>query len=100
MTDYERVLFIDADVLPLCNLDYLCELSMKGTLMDSVVIATGTEPANGGFFMLRPGKGEYDRLMSIVNRQYHKAVLNGSHAFDPVLGLGHAIEAPDEWVNV
>ncbi len=68
MTEYERVLFMDADVLPLCNLDYHSELSKRGVPMDNLVISTGTEPANGGFFMLRPGKGEDEHLMSIVNR--------------------------------
>jgi lipopolysaccharide biosynthesis glycosyltransferase len=100
LTSYNRVLFMDADILPLCNLDYLFDYSDRGILKDNAVIATATEPSNGGFFMLRPEVGDYEHIMSIVKRQHDQASKNGWHSFDYTLGWGHAIQPPDEWVNL
>jgi hypothetical protein len=91
---------MDADVMPLCNLDYLFELSEQGILKENLIMAGKTEPASGGFFMLRPDAEDYQQLLSIVKRQHDYATKNSSYPFDHVLGWGHAIQSPDEWVGL
>ena len=48
LTQYERVLFLDGDVMPIANLDYMFEMSVNGTLQDNIVLQGIHEPANGG----------------------------------------------------
>jgi alpha-N-acetylglucosamine transferase len=95
---YRRVLFMDADVMPLCNLDYLFNLSDAGFFKENMVVAGNNEPANGGFMMLRPGIGEYRHLRSIVEtRDANILASSADLSFDPVLGWGHIIQPPDQW---
>jgi len=107
LTQYRRVLFLDGDVMPLGNLDYLFELSDdnnygpgNSTLKPNLVIASKAEPANAGFFMLTPGKGEYEHVQEIIRKREAKAkALDGDVKFDVVEGWGHVITEPDEWVG-
>jgi alpha-N-acetylglucosamine transferase len=50
--EYDRVLFMDGDVMARGSLDYLYHLSMNRTLPENVVVAGITEPANGCVVML------------------------------------------------
>lgn len=43
-TQYSRVLFLDADVLPLHSLDYLFEISEAEILKPNVILAAGRAP--------------------------------------------------------
>jgi alpha-N-acetylglucosamine transferase len=83
--EYDRILFMDADVLPLCNLDYLLVHSMTGRLKPNVVLAWHSEPASGGFFILQPGKKK--RLDEIVEER-RKRQVNKTEYFDSYLGWG------------
>lgn len=109
LTEYRRVLFLDGDVMPMGNLDYLFHLSDEGEhgqelglqnqsvlFKENVIIAGDEEPANGGFFLLTPGTERMEELWSIVDRvrAYNR---NGSICFDEVKGWGHIIEPPDKW---
>ena len=102
LTEYERVLYLDADVMPLCNLDYVLELSLEGKhLAPNVVLGYTREPANGGFFVLQPSEGDFTLLQSIVAQQRQQAAaqqLPYPH-FDVHQGWGHAIAANDSWVS-
>eukprot|EP00980_Cylindrotheca_fusiformis_P004317 scaffold919_cov130-Cylindrotheca_fusiformis.AAC.8 len=69
LTEYSRILYLDADVMPLCNLDYLFELSENGKLRPNVVLAGFTEPSQGGFFLLETKDGYYQELLEIVERR-------------------------------
>ncbi len=98
LTRYRRVIFLDADVMPLCNLDFLFHLSEKGVLKDNMVMAGNNEPANGGFLMLRPGAGEFERVQRIIEcRDAHIIKSVPDMTFDPVFGWGHVIKSPDRW---
>ena len=99
LTDYSRVLYLDADVLPLCNLDYVFEQSQQGILKENFVVAWWGEPALGAIFMLHPGVGEYERLEEIVAKQKAKA-RNRWPPFDEVEGWGHKIEPHDAWITM
>ncbi|OEU07617.1 hypothetical protein FRACYDRAFT_251040 [Fragilariopsis cylindrus CCMP1102] len=106
--EYSRILFIDGDVMPHCNLDYLFKLSEEeeqgsdsssnsspNTLLkENIIISGKTEPSSGGFFMLTPKEGDYEQLQEIVTNQQRTALHTGI-LFDPVMGWGHIITTPD-----
>ena len=82
MVEYDTVLFLDTDVLPLCNLDYVFDLVGEGehgdtlrdyvgnkTIRRNLILAWKTEPSNAGFFVVRPGKEELDELNEIIRKQ-------------------------------
>ena len=93
---YDRILFMDADVIAMCNLDYLFHASMSGMLRENVVLAWQNEPANGGFFILQPG--QKDQLDAIIQRQYDRRIREQVF-FNESWGWGSPIEPPDYWIN-
>jgi hypothetical protein len=68
LLQYERVIFLDADVTPICSLDYLFEQSYpnemngnKSIIMENFIQAgILASPANGGLFMLQPENGDWE----------------------------------------
>ncbi len=54
MIEYSKILFLDGDVLPLCNLDFLMELSTSGRLGDTILHAMYEDPVNAGLFLVTP----------------------------------------------
>jgi hypothetical protein len=99
LTQYRRVLFMDGDVMPTRNLDYLFELSdgPDAILKPNFVITGSQEPANGGFFMLAPGEGELEEMNEIIHQREIKAQSLPYPYFDEVAGWGHEILPPDKW---
>ena len=96
LIEYRRVLYLDSDNMPVCNLDYIFDLSdgPNPILKENLVVAWNKEPANGGFFMLKPGKGEHDELKAILEE-----TRQGSE-FDEKKGWGHEILPPDSWIAI
>jgi hypothetical protein len=94
-SEYDRVMFLNADVMPLCNLDYVFHLSMAGKIRENVVLTWNHEPASGGFFMLKPG-GK-DELDEIVRKHRRFLESRPGKGFDPIVGWGHTIQPPDAW---
>jgi hypothetical protein len=70
-------------------------------LLDNVVVAYKTEPASGGFFVVKPNLTDYDQLLEIIHWREVHAVTNmtpqNPTGWDPVLGWGHTITPPDYW---
>lgn len=79
LTEYSRVMYLDYDVLPTCNLDYLFELSdpapeLSGSqsnhsalqLKENVILAYQSEPSSGGIFILKPNLTDYDHIQRII----------------------------------
>ncbi len=95
LTQYQRVMYLDADVMPLCSLDYIMELSLQKPeqLQPNVVLAWFTEPAHGGLFVLQPGK--YKEWEIIVERREHEALKLPYPHWDPVRGWGRILT--EEW---
>lgn len=91
LTQYQRVIFMDGDIIPLANMDYLFELSMQGVLKPNLVVSAPNAPANGGFFMFAPKPGDYDLVQQLIEKREEKE-------FSPEKGWGHVITPPDEWV--
>jgi alpha-N-acetylglucosamine transferase len=94
LTEYTRVLYLDADVMPLNNLDYMFAKSVgaNAQLEENVVLSFNNEPASGGFFMLTPNAQDYEEVTKIaLNRE------NTGYEFDETVGFGHEIVPPDHW---
>jgi hypothetical protein len=115
LVQYSRVMFLDGDILPLCNLDYLFHLSEPpATLPATTTINGGAQPTqpkpllkenvlhtefgeamNAGLFILRPAPGELQDIQRIiVERERHFLQLG---KFDVHSGWGHVIQPPDKW---
>mmetsp|Transcript_12343 Transcript_12343/g.35796 ORF Transcript_12343/g.35796 Transcript_12343/m.35796 type:complete len:544 (-) Transcript_12343:2202-3833(-) len=112
-TEYSRILYMDADVMPFCSLDYLFQLSdpdpqaraatapgqAKATKSygDNVVLTWKIEPAAGGFFMLRPGLEWHRDIQQIIRRRLQEAVDQPKHLrFNETIGWGHVFEGGDD----
>jgi len=97
LKEYTRVLFMDADVMPLCNLDYMFKLSegKNAVLRENIVLAYRHEPASGGFFILKPNHTDYLSMVQIQSER-----LKQGYHFDTLNGWGHTIQPPDEWVTL
>ena len=88
LVQYSRVLFLDSDIMPFCNLDYLFHLSdwSNAVLKDNLVFAWRNEPANGGIFMLKPNHTDY---LNIKEIQRNQLILNkGRQFFKKKVGVG------------
>jgi hypothetical protein len=94
MVEYDRVYFLDADVLPLCNIGYHLEASYDGRLQPFVGVQGGVAPINAGNFIVTPKRGLFKQVMDIVHR--HR---NTSRSFDFVTGWGHKLAEGDPWVG-
>ena len=79
---YDRVMFLDGDVIPLTNLDYFFYLSEEPTadneedgsispiLQPNFIMASRGEPCNAGMFILQPKIGEWDQLQAVIHEQH------------------------------
>lgn len=107
MTQYRRVMFLDADAIPLVNLDYLFHLSdplHKTTptiLRPNLIMASRGEPVNAGLFILEPKQGDFERVQAIVAAQRVKAKLLPYPHFDFRVGWGfHMKNEGDYWESI
>jgi hypothetical protein len=100
---------MDADVLPLGNLDYLFHKSDnklgEPSIRPNMILAGSLEPANGGFFMIEPNLRALGEITETVKNRVDRArQINATDAqswkvkqFDPLIGWGHTILSPDRW---
>jgi lipopolysaccharide biosynthesis glycosyltransferase len=97
LTEYERVIYLDADVMPLNNLDYMFENSVgpNAKLQENVVLTYHAEPSNGGFFMLKPDKEDFLEITKIIERRESEG-----YEFNETIGWGHVITPPDYWESL
>jgi len=93
LVDYQRVMYLDADVMPLCSMDYLFEISSQGRLQPNVVLGWFTEPSHGGLFILKPGN--YNQWQAVVERREKEALSLPYPHWDPVRGWGTVLKT--EW---
>lgn len=99
LTEYRRVLFLDSDVLPLTNLDYMFELSDGGPFEETVVLATARVPMIAGFFVTTPNAELYHKLRSIAQNKVENNLVTRQN-FDIVHGWGHVMQntTNDRWL--
>jgi len=99
--EYSRVLYLDADVLPNCNLDYMMELSEQGdVLRENVIISYRGEPSSGGFFVLKPNASDYKELIEIIRNTESKYIRMPYPHWDFLQGWGHVIDESDPWKSI
>ncbi|MGK3739305.1 MAG: hypothetical protein ACI90V_006152 [Bacillariaceae sp.] len=85
LDEYDRVMYLDADVMPKCNLDYIMELSHRGDLLkENVVLAYKSEPASGVFFVLKPNASDYTKIVEIITETERKSLELPYPHWDPV----------------
>ena len=104
MVEYRRVMFLDADLIPLANLDYLFHLSDPGhtqtptILRPNFLIATRGEPCNTAFFVVEPSLERYKLLQMAIDRQHEAGRKLPYPYFSNRDGWGHNFqEAGDYW---
>jgi len=94
-TEYKRFIYLDADILPLVNLDYYFHLSdpdeksLPTILQPNLNWATKKAPCNGGMFMMDPAVGAWEQLTDIVNKQRKEGLYIPYPHFDYERGWGH-----------
>lgn len=104
---YKRVMFLDGDMMPLTNLDYIFHLSdpeyqaIPTLLKPNLIMATRGEPCNTGLFMIEPSHQNFQKYLEIVRRQHQEAKALPYPHFDWGKGWGHSFaEAGDFWESV
>ncbi|CAJ1951298.1 unnamed protein product [Cylindrotheca closterium] len=89
LTTYTKVLFLDGDVLTLCNLDYLLALSEEGqVLKETVLHAMYEDPVNAGLFIVTPKQEYYDEVQDIIQRHGIPSKQENNSNWDPKVGWG------------
>ena len=100
LIQYERVMFLDFDIFPKCNLDYIMELSLQGILKPNVVMGYINEPCNAGLFVLQPQPDVYIKeLQPIIDQKELKNIQLPFPYWDEIEGWGHTISVDDQWVS-
>ncbi|GFH56132.1 hypothetical protein CTEN210_12608 [Chaetoceros tenuissimus] len=96
LTEYDRVMFLDSDIQPLCNLDYIFTESMgeNATLEPNVIRAGKIEAVNGGLFMLEPNIGDADRAFKAIHERYKYGL-----KWNTTIGW-QEIQPPDHWESL
>jgi Alpha-N-acetylglucosamine transferase len=106
MTNYKRVMFLDSDLIPMTNLDYIFHLSdpdytlLPTLLKPNFIIATREEPCNTGMFMVEPSKDAFQKYTNIVNLQKKNAKTLSYPYFDFQEGWGHRFGQGDYWESI
>eukprot|EP00978_Attheya_sp_CCMP212_P013578 scaffold34093_cov59-Attheya_sp.AAC.4 len=104
MTEYKRVMFLDADTIPLTNLDFYFHLSdpeykdVPTLLKPFFIYATRAEPTNGGMFIAEPSAPIYEQYKEAVRQQHEKAKTLPYPHFDRKEGWGYSfLDNGDKW---
>ncbi len=107
MIQYKRILFLDADTLPMTNMDYLFHLSdpdnkdMPTLLKPFLIYATRGEPANGGMFMVEPSSELYQEYLKVIQKQHESAKTLPYPHFDRGIGWGYNFRKNnDQWEGI
>lgn len=90
LTQYEKVLFMDGDIMPVCSLDRLMEFDK---FQENVVMHGLYEPFNGGFFMLKTG--HLEEVQQIIEKREAMTQLEYPY-FDFDVGWGQNL-INDPW---
>lgn len=107
LTQYRRIIYLDSDVIPLVNFDYLFRLSdpqdesSPTILQPNIILASRNTPCNGGMFMMHPIEGSWEDLSEVIRRQHEEGRNLPYPHFDVFRGWGHNFaKAGDIWESV
>ena len=89
LLEYDRVFYLDSDMMPKCNMDYFFTNSVGPNAMfqENVIVPSNIEPAQGGSFMLKPDYNDALHIMDMINERN----LLGS-TFNVTIGWGQIIQ--------
>ena len=85
--EYQRIIFLDGDIFPFCNIQYLVDLSMSlatrnddhdnnpHSLQTNVVHAMYDDPVNAGIFAIQPEVGVWEELYDMFLKSQQRQVL-------------------------
>jgi len=107
MTDYKRVIFLDGDLIPLVNLDYIFHLSdpdhteTPTLIKPNLITASLGEPCNTGIFMVQPSVEAFAKYNdAVIKQREHAKTLPYPH-FDYNEGWGRNFkEHKENWRSV
>lgn len=102
-TQYQRVTFLDADLMLQHKVDYLFEQSIgsEPLLGPNLVIATRGEPSNACLFMFQPEQGAWEELQSVMAKHFARAMQLPYPHFDKKVGWGHNfIQTNTYWESI
>ncbi|KAL3936318.1 MAG: hypothetical protein SGARI_002607 [Bacillariaceae sp.] len=101
LTEYKRVMFMDADIMPVTSLDHYMELSdgKDPLLQPNFIVATRAEPAKAGLFMMAPQEGDFEAITKIIHDQREIGKTLPYPHFDKIVGWGHPFneKTGDKW---
>ena len=104
MTDYKRVMFLDGDLIPLVNLDYIFHLSdpdhteTPTLIKPNLITASWREPCNTGMFMVEPSVEAFAKYNDAVSKHREKAKKLPYPHFDYTEGWGrNFVEHGETW---
>ena len=92
--DYKRVMFLDVNMMPMINLDYIFLLSdpdyldAPTLLKPNLIMATRGEPCNTGMFMVEPSQRNFENYFNTVTRRLRTTKTFPCHYFDRNEGCG------------
>jgi hypothetical protein len=89
LTEYSKILFLDGDVLPFCNLDYLLKLSEEGVLQETVLHAMYEDPVNAGLFVVTPKQEYYDQVQTIIQNHGMPGMPSKENNWNSSVGWGN-----------
>ena len=97
LKQYDRVLFLDADIMVRGSLDYLFDLSKSGTLKRNMIFADEYAPAAGSIFMVTPAEGDWDLILDIVREKEERGASLPYPHWDESVGWGHKFKDGDSY---
>jgi len=90
MLDYDRVLFMDSDSYPKCNIDSHFDLSFNGLVEENIGFAGSAAPITASALMVTPKSGAFHQVMDIIHR-HRNNTSKSKTKLDPIQGWGHPI---------
>merc|ERR1711907_820419 len=94
-TEYRKVIFLDADIMPVANMDYVFRLSDENEnndaaplLRPNLILATRGEPCNTAMFLVTPNATCYKNLQEAIVRKHRDGRLLPYPHFDRKIGWG------------
>jgi hypothetical protein len=92
LVQYRHVMYLDSDIIPIANLDFLFDWIDDGTLKSNVGFVGNAEPMNGGSFILSPREGAVEQINDLIREKEHRTWSSSS-------GWGHVMTPPDRYLT-